>query len=145
MVIKKQPNTNNRSITKDEAESIELLMDVSFESSSEEDESEQDSPPHMHSIDISMDNENNDQTESDEWDYNECHFEYEHETEERYPFPDECETFERECGECYSHENCFYWTRKIYRCNPVESTIILMLIQMEKKRACGPRADPNLS
>jgi len=102
MVIKQQPNTNNRSIIKDETESIEMLLDVSSES-----ENEQDSPPHMYSIDISMANENNDQTESDEWDYNECHFEYEHETEERYPYPDECETFDRDCGECYIHENCF--------------------------------------
>ena len=132
MVIKQQPNANNKSIIKDEAESdIEMSLEVSSENSSEEDDHEQDSPPHMRSIDISMANENNDQTESDEWDYNECHFEYDHETEEIFPYPEECEAFNNDCGECYTHERCFFWTRKIYRCNPIETTMTLMLIQLE--------------
>ncbi len=139
MVIK--PNTNNRSIIKDEAGSIEMSLEVSYESSSEEDEYEQDSPPRMHSTDISMVNENDDQTESEEWDHNECRFEYEHETEERYPFPEECETFDREL---HSWKMLLLDKENIQTQSSCDNSYTYVNPDGEK-RACGERVDPDLS
>jgi len=65
---------------------------------------------YMDAIDTSSTSDNNNQmnNESDEWSYSDCHFEYEHENEEIFPFPEECEAFSNDCGECYTHEKCFF-------------------------------------
>jgi hypothetical protein len=108
-------------------------LDMQLDTSIEGEIDDQTPLIHMDALDMSSTSDNNNQmsNESDEWSYSDCHFDYEHENEEIFPFPEECEAFSNDCGECYTHEKCFFWTRKIYRFNPIETTMTLMLIQLE--------------